>query len=296
MLGCAPAPSPLRSSFPSSSAPVAPTDARLTVTASGQVACGGIGYGCAAYLVFQPNPTRASPRPFWTISRSQQVTFPEIGSVLTGPLDVGALPFDSPARIAPGYYDLAGVVNLVSDVASPITTPVPIQLVPTCLAGTTVLPQTSVTIKVTFVAAGGCTVKVSSVPEVPTPSGYPLGIVPPEAMTASVQNGTNLGVNVFVNESYVTSLAPGECVGCHGDDGIPAAFLGPLPWQVDVRTQGGRVLLSLPVHAGDVIQTSSSARGDAARVDLSCGRIDVWSGPPLAGPAPGPGTPGDCRP
>ncbi len=33
-----------------------------------------------------------------------------------------------------------------------------------------------------------------------------------------------------------------------------------------------------------------------ARVDLSCGRIDIWSGTPMMGPAPGPGVPGDCDP
>jgi hypothetical protein len=44
-----------------------------------------------------------------------------------------------------------------------------------------------------------------------------------------------------------------------------------------------------------VIETNSYLKGDGNRVDLSCGRIDVWAGPPLLGPAPGPGTPGDCR-
>lgn len=34
----------------------------------------------------------------------------------------------------------------------------------------------------------------------------------------------------------------------------------------------------------------------AVRVDLSCGRLDMWSGPPLLGPFPGPGTPSDCNP
>ena len=30
--------------------------------------------------------------------------------------------------------------------------------------------------------------------------------------------------------------------------------------------------------------------------NLSCGRLDIWSGPPLSGPPPGPGKPGDCAP
>ena len=50
------------------------------------------------------------------------------------------------------------------------------------------------------------------------------------------------------------------------------------------------------VHDGDVYSSSDGrqSHGVAARADLSCGRIDLWSGPPLAGPAPNPGTPGDC--
>jgi hypothetical protein len=69
-----------------------------------------------------------------------------------------------------------------------------------------------------------------------------------------------------------------------------------LPWQVEVRAPAGRVLLSTPIKSGDVEYSDSASRGDGNRVDLSCGRIDVWSGPPLLGPAPGPGTPDDCRP
>ena len=77
--------------------------------------------------------------------------------------------------------------------------------------------------------------------------------------------------------------------------------LPALPWSVAVRTPSGRELTTLTVHEGDVAETSSpggggSSRGVAARVDLSCGRLDVWAGPPIAGPAPGSGSPGDCEP
>ncbi len=56
----------------------------------------------------------------------------------------------------------------------------------------------------------------------------------------------------------------------------------------------------MTVHPGDYFQTAypdgqGSTRA-AARVDLSCGRIDMWAGPPLAGPVPGPGSPGDFLP
>ena len=68
------------------------------------------------------------------------------------------------------------------------------------------------------------------------------------------------------------------------------------PWFVEARTASGRALLTLVVHAGDVRYQESSTRGDANRIDLSCGRLDIWAGPPLIGPMPGPGSPGDCVP
>ena len=41
---------------------------------------------------------------------------------------------------------------------------------------------------------------------------------------------------------------------------------------------------------------SKKKKGSGARVDLSCGRLDVWVGPPMHGPFPAPGRPGDCDP
>jgi hypothetical protein len=293
--GCAPAPTgpASTSSLSSQPEPTLPLDAGLTVTASGQLSC-GIGYGCGALVVIQPNPAGTSPLPVWTILPGQQVSFPELGST-SGPADIGPLAIDAPARIAPGSYHVAGVINLISDVSSPVTTPVPIRVVPTCLADLSVAAGTSVRIAVKFAAAGGCSIKTSAVAEAPQPSSYPLGIVPPESMSVSVSNSTTLYVNLYVNGTFMTTLDPGACVGCHGDDAVPAFVLPPLPWNVEVRTLGSRVLVALPIKAGDVIETKSYLKGDGNRVDLSCGRIDVWSGPPLLGPAPGPGTPGDCR-
>jgi hypothetical protein len=115
-------------------------------------------------------------------------------------------------------------------------------------------------------------------------------------MSLSIQNGTTLTVTLVVNGVPVATLAPGACIGCRLDDGVSASRLSPLPWQVEARSPNGRVLVSMTVRQGDVIKTDSGAQGVANRVDLSCGRLDIWSGPPLAGPAPGPGSPGDCLP
>jgi hypothetical protein len=113
----------------------------------------------------------------------------------------------------------------------------------------------------------------------------------PSAMGLSISNGTTMTITLVVNGAVVQAFVPGS-----GADPIPAGELPPLPWNVEVRTISGRVLEALAVRAGDVWQQGNEQKGVGARVDLSCGRLDVWSGPPMLGPAPGPGTPGDCAP
>jgi hypothetical protein len=114
---------------------------------------------------------------------------------------------------------------------------------------------------------------------------------PASEMTLSVSNGSTLPVTLVVNGVAVGVLQPG------GGDDVPSARLPPLPWDAHVRSPSGRDLLQLTVLPGDVQgKPGAFTSGRAARVDLSCGRIDLWSGPPLLGPMPGPGTPGDCAP
>ena len=149
--------------------------------------------------------------------------------------------------------------------------------------------------------AAGC----SLIPGVatPPPSGVvdpelPLGVqvvTPPAEMEVHVSNGTTIPVTVTVGDTFSRDVAPGQ-----GAD-LTAADLSDLPWDVKVRTSSGRVLVELPVIAGAQWRRrnadgSTEAQGAGARVDLSCGRIDVWSGFPMSGPVPGPGVPGDCDP
>jgi hypothetical protein len=136
----------------------------------------------------------------------------------------------------------------------------------------------------------------STAPSVGPESTVPFGVVPPDSMSLSVNNSTTLAVNLVVNGQLIAQLDPSMCLGCSEDDAVPASLLPPLPWQAEVRSPTGRVLVSLTVYEGDVDYESHSSKGVANRVDLSCGRIDLWSGPPLLGPAPGPGASGDCRP
>jgi len=64
------------------------------------------------------------------------------------------------------------------------------------------------------------------------------------------------------------------------------------PWEVVARTLGGRRLASLTVPT---LAGVTFTRGHATRADLACGRLDVWVGPPLRGPAfsPDPAQPCD---
>jgi hypothetical protein len=121
------------------------------------------------------------------------------------------------------------------------------------------------------------------------------GTVGDDAMRLEMSNGTTIPVLLVVNGE------PGREVPAAAAVDLGTADVGPLPWDASVRTMSGRLLLQLTVHAGDVSYSengdgSSSARGVGVRTDLSCGRIDLWSGPPMMGPAPGPGAPGDCDP
>jgi hypothetical protein len=137
----------------------------------------------------------------------------------------------------------------------------------------------------------------SSSPSVEPDTTFPLGVVPPDSMSLAVNNTSTLTVSLVVNGTLIASLEPGTCLGCTDDSTVPASLLPPLPWEAEVQSPTGRVLVSLTIHEGDVDYESSSDAGDASRVDLSCGQIDIWSGSPmLDGPASGIGTPGDCRP
>ena len=112
-------------------------------------------------------------------------------------------------------------------------------------------------------------------------------------MTLSIANYATIAVTLVVNGKVIETVPAGGY-----EDPIKAELPG-LPWSVETRSPSGRVLSSMTVHAGDVWQTTEpngngGAKGDAVRVDLSCGRLDVWSGPPLLGPPPGPGQSGDC--
>ena len=138
--------------------------------------------------------------------------------------------------------------------------------------------------------AAGCLPSPMQAPKPPSmlPVTGPIGL--------DASNGTKLDVRIVVNGLTVATLAPGSNV-----EEIPQSEMPPMPWTIEALSPSGRVLTSLVVWPGDVSRALDPSGGDilrgaGARVDLSCGRLDLWVGPPMIGPAPGPGVAGDCEP
>jgi len=145
--------------------------------------------------------------------------------------------------------------------------------------------------------AGGCSWLPPSIGDDsrgPTPPPGAV-FVAPEEVRLNLSNGSTLPVALVVNGTIIAQVA--------AKDGaeLTAAQLPPLPWTVEVRSPSGRLLVGMTVRAGDlwsapIANGGTAESGAAARVDLSCGRIDISSGPRMYGPPPLPGIPGDCAP
>jgi hypothetical protein len=108
------------------------------------------------------------------------------------------------------------------------------------------------------------------------------------AIPLSVANSTTIAVTIVVNGETVATVQPGSQADI-------TAGLPPLPWDVESRSPSGRVLSSMTVREGDYWATMhpdghTEIRGDGVRVDLSCGRLDIWYGPRLLGPMFSPGS------
>ena len=136
------------------------------------------------------------------------------------------------------------------------------------VVGTTILAIT--------VAACGQSIAPTSSPTPTTPTLPKL----------SVGNWTGIPVVIAVNGTVVATVAPGTV-----EDPI-ATTLPPLPWAIEARSPSGRVLSTMSVDAHDYIDNFT---GRGARANLACGRLDIWSGPPMLGPAfsPDPSRPCD---
>jgi hypothetical protein len=101
---------------------------------------------------------------------------------------------------------------------------------------------------------------------------------PSPVLPLGVSNGTSIVVTVLVNGRVIVTLNPGEE---KTQIDTPVDPWPPLPWTIVTLSPSRRVLSTLTVSLTDYISDTS---GRSSRVDLSCGRLDVWVGPrPLGG-------------
>jgi hypothetical protein len=124
----------------------------------------------------------------------------------------------------------------------------------------------------------------------PGSTQLPIGPVPDGDMSLTANNQSDRTLELYVNGSKIGDVAPGS------SPTFQAANLPPLPWAAELRLPTGRTLLSLPVASGSVVRSASGSQSPGIRVDLSCGRIELYAVLPLGGPPPGTGRPGDCGP
>ena len=104
-----------------------------------------------------------------------------------------------------------------------------------------------------------------------------------------VENGTTRAITVLVDGAVVATVAAGQSATV-AEGSLPGGV-----WSVEARLPGGRTVLRGQVDRSRASQTDNSGSGSGVRVDLSCGRLDIWVGVPMMGPAPEPGAPGDCN-
>lgn len=117
-----------------------------------------------------------------------------------------------------------------------------------------------------------------------------LGPVPDAQLSLTANNQSDRALELFVNGGKVADVAAKSQLTIHAKD------LQPLPWAAELRLPTGRMLVNLTVASGSVVRRETDSQGVGNRVDLSCGRIELYAVFPLGGPAPGPGRPGDCGP
>jgi hypothetical protein len=118
----------------------------------------------------------------------------------------------------------------------------------------------------------------------------PLGPVADADMSLTANNESDRALELYVNGGKIAD------VGAKSEPTFKAQDLPPLPWTAELRLPTGRTLLALSVTSGSVVRRENGSQSPGIRVDLSCGRIELFAIYPLGGPVPGSGHPGDCGP
>ena len=107
-----------------------------------------------------------------------------------------------------------------------------------------------------------------------------------------VDNGTTLAITIVLNDHDAVQVPPSttSVVSLRNEHVGIVSVKALLP--------NGRTVLSFAVDPRSLGSTTTGSEtnvtGAAHRVDLSCGRLDIWLLTPPLGPVPGQGTPGDC--
>jgi len=130
----------------------------------------------------------------------------------------------------------------------------------------------------------------------PRPTQVPSPASTPPALWVS--NGTSLLITLVLDGVEVAEIQPHT-----SDQAVDPSMFPPAPWHLVAQTPTGRALVEFDIRPENVWWTTpgpdghSDCRSAGARADLSCGRLDVWSGMPLLGPVPPSSFPaGDCDP
>jgi hypothetical protein len=109
----------------------------------------------------------------------------------------------------------------------------------------------------------------------PAPTPNPSNTAQPsrsaERTTLSVGNGTTIRVSVVVNGRAIGDVPAGAT-----EDPISVA-LPDLPWTVELRSPGNRLLSTLAVDQG-IDPKGPLGSGFVSRVHLPCGFLAVWAG------------------
>ena len=112
----------------------------------------------------------------------------------------------------------------------------------------------------------------------------------------SVSNGTTMSVTALLNMRQIAVVEPGNGMMIHSGD-MPAR-----PWTVELTTAGGRILATLPVAEGSVVDEraldgTGSYSAPVSRTVLTCGELLIEVGDTaFTGGGPAEGVAGDCAP
>ena len=132
-----------------------------------------------------------------------------------------------------------------------------------------------------LVVLSGCAGAVAPL-STPTPSPSPAesgGL----SQLLHVDNGTTRTITILVDGASAATVPAGQSAT------VALGALPPGAWTIEARLPGGRTIVTTLFD-----KATTALLGASLRTDLSCGPLDLWIAVPMLGPAPGPGTPGDC--